>query len=126
MLESAHVLIVDDDPRMVSMLERWLVGAGYSVTGVTTTQAALSALGSNVPDWVITDLMMPMGDGMDILAQTLSRQPRTKVIIMTAFGSEATRQRAMAHGAYAFLSKPFSRQSLLSVLDRDPSALAAP
>ena len=122
MVESSHVLVVDDDPQMVSMLERWLVRAGFRVTGVTTMDAALAALQPKGPDWVITDLMMPTGDGMDILAQTHTWQPQTRVIVMTAFGSDATRQRALEHGAYAFLSKPFTRQSLLSVLTQVPPA----
>ncbi|MBI3330321.1 MAG: response regulator [Nitrospinae bacterium] len=125
MAEPTHVLIVEDDPRMVAMLERWLVRAGYRVTRATTIQAALSALGMLAPDWVITDLMLPTGDGLDVLAHARAQQPQAKVIVMTAFGSEATRQRALALGAYGFLSKPFSSQALLSALS-GPGHLAAP
>jgi two-component system response regulator GlrR len=64
--------------------------------------------------------MLPTGDGMDILAYARSHQPQAKVIIMTAFGSEATRQRALAQGAHAFLSKPFSGKALLDILTQAP------
>jgi DNA-binding NtrC family response regulator len=55
---------------------------------------------------------------MDILAYVRAHQPQAKVIVMTAFGSEATRQRALTLGAHAFLSKPFSSQALLDLLAR--------
>ena len=52
--------------------------------------------------------------------------PEVKVIMMTAFGSEATRQRAVAQGAHAFLSKPFSGEALLAILDREPPSESIP
>jgi DNA-binding NtrC family response regulator len=118
MPEPPHVLILDDHARMVGLLERWLTRTGFHVTGVTTIQEALEALATQATDWVITDLMLPTGDGMDILAYVRAHQPQAKVIVMTAFGSEATRQRALTRGAHGFLSKPFSSQALLDLLAR--------
>ncbi len=126
MPEPQHVLIVDDHARMVAMLERWLKRAGFHVTGVTTIQEALEALATQVTDWVITDLMLPTGDGMDVLAYVRAHQPQAKVIVMTAFGSEATRQRALTLGAYGFLSKPFSSQVLLDLITRQGDSQPAP
>jgi CheY-like chemotaxis protein len=120
MPEPSQVLIVDDHPRMVALIERWLGRAGYHVTGVTTVQEALEALTAQATDWVITDLMLPTGDGMDILSYARTHYPQAKVIIMTAFGSDAMRQRALAQGAHAFLSKPFSCEELLAILTQEP------
>jgi two-component system response regulator AtoC len=120
MPDPSQVLVVDDNPRMVGLIKRWLMRAGYQVIGVTTVQEALEALTANAIAWVITDLMMPTGDGMDILAYACTHHPQAKVIIMTAFGSDATRRRAFAHGAHAFLSKPFSGEALLAILTHDP------
>jgi CheY-like chemotaxis protein len=111
-----HILVVDDNPRMVALIDRWLRRAGYDVTGVTTVPEAFAALSAHSLEWVLTDLMMPTGDGMDVLAYARSHQPLAKVIIMTAFGSEVTRQWAFAQGAHAFLSKPFSGEALLAIL----------
>jgi CheY-like chemotaxis protein len=122
MPEPSQVLIVDDHPHMVALIERWLVRAGYHVTGVTTVQEALEALTTHAPAWVITDLMLPTGDGMDILSYARTHYHQAKVIIMTAFGSEAMRQRALARGAHAFLSKPFSGEALLAILTQEPSS----
>jgi two-component system, NtrC family, response regulator len=120
MSEPAHVLIVDDSPRMVALLEGWLLREGFRVTGVTTIQEALDVLAEYTTDWVITDVMLPTGDGMDILAYTRARQPHVRVVVMTAFGSEATRRQAMALGAHRFLSKPFNSQALLALLGLEP------
>jgi DNA-binding NtrC family response regulator len=122
MREPSHILVVDDSPRMVALVERWLVRAGYHATGATTVSEALEALRAQAIAWVITDLMMPTGDGMNILAYARRHQPQAKVIIMTAFGSEATRQQAIAQGAHAFLSKPFSGEALLTILTQKPSS----
>jgi DNA-binding response OmpR family regulator len=107
---------------MVALIQRWLARAGCQVIGVTTVQDAIEALTANAVSWVITDLMMPTGDGMDILAYARTHQPQAKIIIMTAFGSEATRQRALAHGAHAFLSKPFSGEALLAIVTQEPAS----
>ena len=120
MPDLSQVLVIDDNPRMVALIKRWLVRAGYQVIGVTTVQEALEALAANAIPWVITDLMMPTGDGMDVLSYARTHHPQAKIIIMTAFGSDATRQRAFAHGAYAFLSKPFSGEALLTILTQKP------
>ncbi len=122
MAESPHVLIVDDSARMVALLKRWLERADFRVTGVTTIQEAFAFLDNHVTDWVITDVMLPTGDGMDILERARVQQPGAKVVVMTAFGSQATRQRALSLGAYAFLSKPFSSQALLAILTRSADA----
>lgn len=121
MADPVHVLIVDDSQRMVALLERWLERQGFQVTGVTTVQEALATLATDAMDWVITDVMLPTGDGMDILACARAQQPQAKVIVMTAFGSEATRERTLTLGAHAFLSKPFSKEELLDILSHQPS-----
>ena len=58
MPDASHVLVVDDHPQMVALMRRWLVRAGYHVTGVTTVQEALAALAEHDLAWVISDLML--------------------------------------------------------------------
>jgi DNA-binding NtrC family response regulator len=121
MRDPSQVLVIDDNPRMVALIKRWLMRGGYHAIGVTTIQEALETLTANPVAWVISDLKLPTGDGMDILSFARSHQPQAKVIIMTAFGSDATRRRAFAGGAHAFLSKPFSGEALLTILAQEPS-----
>ena len=126
MPKPSHILVLDDNPRMVALIKRWLLRAGYDVTGVTTVPEAFAVLTVHPLEWVLTDLMMPTGDGMDVLAYARLHQPQAKVIVMTAFGSEAMRQRAVAQGAHAFLSKPFSGGALLAILGCDPPSASPP
>jgi DNA-binding NtrC family response regulator len=126
MAEPSRVLIIDDNARMVALVERWLVRAGYRVSGVTTLTEALEVLRKCFVEWVITDLLLPTGDGLDILAYARPHHPQARVVIMTALGSEATRQRALAQGAHAFLSKPFRGEALLGLLTREPSPKDSP
>ena len=72
-------------PRMVGLIKRWLGRAGYHVTGVTTVPEALEVLTAHPMEWVLTDLMMPTGDGMDIMAYARAHQPEAKVIIIPFF-----------------------------------------
>lgn len=126
MAEPAHILVVDDNARMVALVERWLARAGYRVTGTTAVPQALQALRTQPFDWVIVDLRLPTGDGLDLLAYARAHHPQARVIIMTAFGSEAIRQRALAQGAHAFLSKPFRGEALLGLLTQEPSPKDSP
>jgi len=116
MCRASQVLVIDDNLRMIDLLQRWLVRAGYQTIDVTTVQAEIEALTASAIAWVITDLMMPTGDGMDIMAYTRTQQPQAKIIMMSAFGSGATRQLAFAQGTHAFLSKPFSGEALMAIL----------
>jgi two-component system, NtrC family, response regulator PilR len=116
MSNPARILIVVNSLCMVSLLERMLLQKGFRVPGVTTVQEAHDFLAKHATDWVITDVMLPTGDGMDILAYARAQQPVARVIVMTAFGSEATRRQVMGLGAHGFLSKSFHSQVLLAFL----------
>jgi CheY-like chemotaxis protein len=126
MPEPPQILVIDDNSHMVALIERWLRRAGYPVTGVTTVPEALEVLRAYPLAWVLTDLDMPTGHGMKILAYARAHQPQAKVIVMTGFGSEAMRQQVIAQGAHALLSKPFSGETLLAILSQEPSAAPTP
>jgi DNA-binding NtrC family response regulator len=123
MQRPAQILVVDDNPHMVTLLRRWLERAGYHVTGLTTIPEAITALTAQAPTWVITDLHLPSGSALELLAYVRAQQLRTSVIVMTGFGAEAMRQQVLAAGAYAFLSKPFGSDALLTLLAPKPSSL---
>jgi CheY-like chemotaxis protein len=123
MQHPAQVLVVDDNPHMVTLLSRWLERAGYHVTGVTTIPEAITALTAQAPTWVITDLHLPSGSALELLAYVRAQQLRTNVIVMTGFGAEAIRQQVLAAGAHAFLSKPFGSDALLTLLTPAPSSM---
>jgi two-component system, NtrC family, response regulator HydG len=104
---TARVLVVDNDAAMVGVLRQHLEAEGRTVLGVTSGEAALTALRSEDVDVVLTDLVMDGVDGMALLREVQQRDPPPRVILMTAFGSLETAIEAMRFGAYDYLTKPF-------------------
>ena len=103
----AHVLVVDNDPAMVTLLERHLEAEGHQVTALTRSQEALDVLGGEDVDVVLTDLVMDEVDGRALLQEAQRREPHPRVILMTAFASLETAIEAIRLGAYDYLTKPF-------------------
>jgi DNA-binding NtrC family response regulator len=101
------VLVVDNDPEMVSVLRRHLESEGFAVTPATGGRAAIDALGALDLDVILTDLVMNDVDGLEVLRAAQAAQPGARLILMTAFASLETAIEAMRRGAYDYLTKPF-------------------
>jgi DNA-binding NtrC family response regulator len=104
---SAKVLLVDNDPEMIAVVQRHLEGEGFAVTPMTSGANAVGALTRNEYDVVVTDLVMDHVDGLAVLREAQRLQPRARVILMTAFASMETAIAALRQGAHDYLSKPF-------------------
>jgi DNA-binding NtrC family response regulator len=102
-----HVLVVDNEQEMVKLIQRHLEGEGFAVMPVHSGAEALTALGRDEYDVVVTDLVMDEVDGLAVLREAQRLQPRARVILMTAFASLETAIAALRQGAYDYLSKPF-------------------
>lgn len=109
-IQTSRILIVDDQPQNVLLLERTLKGAGYqNLAGVTDSREVLRAFSEFQPDLVAMDLRMPHVDGFDLLRQLRSRVPSgafVPVLVLTADNSRKAKQEALALGAKDFLTKP--------------------
>lgn len=116
----AKILLVDDDLALRSTLRRILLRANHEVVEAEDgTQAVLAARGRS-PDLVITDLIMPNKEGMEIMIEFKKEQPRIPVIVMSGGGRLDARdylQMATRMGAARTLAKPFGAQELLSAVD---------
>jgi DNA-binding NtrC family response regulator len=113
------VLVVDNDGEMVDLLRRHLEREGLAVATATSGTAALAALEGADFDVVLTDLVMDDVGGLDILrAAAERREPRPRVILMTAFGSLETAIDAIRHGAYDYLTKPFKMDEATLAVNR--------
>ncbi|PYM21275.1 MAG: hypothetical protein DMD81_00005, partial [Candidatus Rokuibacteriota bacterium] len=114
---SARILVVDDDPANVRLLERLLHGAGFpDVTGTTDARQALSRYRSTRPDLVMLDLMMPHVDGLTVLAQLraeIGDDDYVPIVILTADATLEAKRRALGAGATDFLTKPFEHFEIL-------------
>ena len=115
-LKSARILIVDDQPVNVKLLEKILDTAGYSNVVATTDSREAATLFSQAPtDLVLLDLNMPHKDGFEVLAEIKAlEKDYPPVIVLTALKDVDSRVRALESGARDFISKPFDRVELLS------------
>jgi DNA-binding NtrC family response regulator len=104
---SRRVLVVDDDAEMAELVARHLASEGYTTVAVTGGAAAVARLGEETFDVVLTDVVMGDVDGLAVLREALQRQPRARVILMTAFGSLENAIAALREGAADYLTKPF-------------------
>jgi len=108
-----NILIIDDEKDLCQLLGDALSSYDYNVKFVHTKKTALSSLKEQTPDMVFCDLKLSDGDGMKILSKIKSISPGTIVNIITAYGSDETRDEAKRLGANSFIDKPFSEEDIL-------------
>ena len=120
----AHVLIVEDEPDVLLLLENRMRGAGHEVESVTDGQRALDAVAVREPAVIILDWMMPRLDGLEVLERLRGTDPdrRMKVLMLTAKSQQHEIDRAYAAGADDYIVKPFSSRDLIDRV----AALIAP
>ncbi|HSO11061.1 MAG TPA: response regulator [Anaerolineales bacterium] len=108
-MESASVLVVDDEPGIALLCNRVLKRAGYDVLSETNPRAAIEYLGRNRVDLLLVDIRMPEVDGFDVISRAKRSQPDIAVLVMTGFGTVETAIRALRQGVDGLLLKPFER-----------------
>ena len=111
-----RVLVVDDDPEIVTFLATLLELEGIDSTVATSAAAALEKLDHVVPNLVLLDIAMPDRDGLD-LCRALKKDPRTRnvpVFVVSARPGKDVVERALAAGAEEFIRKPFENQELIA------------
>jgi two-component system, OmpR family, phosphate regulon response regulator OmpR len=108
-----HILVVDDDDGLRSLLEQYLTGNGFAVSLAANGAAMDEILAAAQPDLVILDLMMPGEDGLSI-ARRLRAATHLPVIMLSARGEDIDRIVGLEVGADDYLSKPFNPRELLA------------
>jgi two-component system response regulator AtoC len=112
------VLVVDDEPEIRSLLSDLLKEEGYAVKLAKSGAEAIAAVVKDAPDLVMMDVKLPDQDGLAVLRQLKRDHSELEVIVMTAFGGSSTAIKAMEHGAYDYVTKPFEIDDLLATLKR--------
>ncbi len=112
------ILVVDDERSMREFLAIYLRRAGHRVQAASGCAEARAALAAQEHDVVITDLRMPDGTGLDVLAESKSLRPETQVVVVTAYATADTAIAAMKAGAYDYLTKPFKVDEVGLVVER--------
>ncbi len=114
----AKVLIVEDERGLRLSLELFLKDAGHAVHDAPDAASALAALESDRYDVVLTDIIMPRTDGIMLLETIAERWPSIEVILMTGEPTIETTTAAFKAGAYDYLTKPISRDTLLRAVEK--------
>ncbi|HAX2731320.1 TPA: two-component system response regulator GlrR [Escherichia coli] len=113
----AHLLLVDDDPGLLTLLGLRLTSEGYSVVTAESGAEGLRVLNREKVDLVISDLRMDEMDGMQLFAEIQKVQPGMPVIILTAHGSIPDAVAATQQGVFSFLTKPVDKDALYQAID---------
>jgi two-component system response regulator PilR (NtrC family) len=115
---TGDILIVDDERSMREFLGIYLRREGFRIETAQGSAEALAVLKARAFDLVITDLRMPDGDGLHILAESKRLHPDTEVIVVTAFSTTETAIAAMKAGAHDYLTTPFKIDEVSLVVQR--------
>ena len=108
-----HILVVDDDPEIVSLVKRGLAYDGYTVDTASDGAEALARALEREPDLVVLDIMMPGIDGIEV-SKRLRQASDVPILMLTAKGTVADRVVGLDNGADDYLVKPFSLDELLA------------
>jgi DNA-binding response OmpR family regulator len=111
-LEPIRILLADDDDELRTILEKYLSRTGRVFHSCKDGREAVEALKGAFFDLVITDLIMPEIDGIQLLKEVKRLYPESMVIIMTGYASLDTAIQAIRQGAYDYISKPFGLDEL--------------
>lgn len=117
---SASILVVDDDPEIVSMLSTRLSKRGYKVSTASDGHRAIELAKRERPDLVLLDVMMPGKSGWEV-ARALKQDPITqgiKIVMVTAIGEQVNELTSPLYGADAHIDKPFEFESLEKVIGK--------
>jgi two-component system, NtrC family, response regulator PilR len=115
----ARILVVDDEAGLREMLHVLLKRHGYEVETADGQRRAGELLKNRAPfDVVITDLSMPDGSGMGVLAEARKVEESTQVIMVTAYATTDQAVQAMREGAYDYIKKPFKNDELIAVVEK--------
>jgi len=114
----ASILVVDDDPEIVSMLDTRLTKRGYKVTTAADGNNALEVARRVLPDLILLDVMMPGKSGWEVV-KALKQDPITqniKVVMVTAIGERMNAMTSPIAGADAHIDKPFEFEKLETII----------
>jgi len=117
-MSDIQILLVDDEPGIRDTYSRILKRSGYTVQTASNGEEALAKLAKSTIELMITDILMPGMDGLELVRRVKDYDDNVKVIIMTAHASVDSAVEAIKLGAFGYLRKPFTRVDLMDSLSR--------
>jgi DNA-binding NtrC family response regulator len=114
-----RILVVDDEPNMLRLLKTILMDkTGYEVTTTNNPLEVSKLLQEGQYELVVTDLKMPLVDGIDLIGIVKNLDATMPIIVITAYGTIETAEEAIQKGAYDFITKPFRKETILITIKR--------
>jgi two-component system response regulator MprA len=110
----AHILVVDDDPRITDLLRRILSYEGYSVAIAASGSEALTRTLERPPDLIVLDIMLPGLDGLEVAQRLRAAGDNVPILILTARDAVPDRVKGLETGADDYLVKPFAPEELVA------------
>jgi two-component system KDP operon response regulator KdpE len=110
---AARILIVDDEPNIISTVAALLRAKGYDVLTAMTGRAALATVERNGPDLIVLDLGLPDIDGVEVCV-AVRQSSGVPILVLSARGAEGDKVRALDAGADDYVTKPFGAEELLA------------
>jgi response regulator RpfG family c-di-GMP phosphodiesterase len=118
MADPPCVLLVDDEPRILSALRRSLRREGFEIVTAESAAEALRILAARPVDAIVSDQRMPGGDGLSLLAEAARRRPKAARMLITGVTDEIPRPALEAAGVCALITKPWEDARLKATLRR--------
>jgi putative nucleotidyltransferase with HDIG domain len=117
-VETAHILVVDDEEAIREVVSTMLESRGYHCTTVSNGRAAQEFVRKQTPDLVLSDMIMPEMDGIQLLDWLRGFDPQVPVIMVVAIHDISTALQAIRRGAYDYILKPFEKDQLFHAVSR--------
>jgi DNA-binding NtrC family response regulator len=117
-----RVLVIDDDPHILELIQIILEDEGHQVTTLASGDRAVELVSQTPPDLVLLDIVMRTHHGMEVLAELRQVAPTVPVVLLSGAVSQVADmpEIARALGAHAFVEKPFDAQQLIELVDGLP------
>lgn len=111
------ILIIEDDTAFCQMLQKFLTKNGFTVYCSYSVKEAEEQLAATTFDIILSDVRLPKGSGVTLLPQVKRNSPSTQVVLMTGYAEVKTAVSAIKKGAFDYISKPFTPESILAVIN---------
>ncbi|MCK5914725.1 MAG: response regulator, partial [Deltaproteobacteria bacterium] len=115
---SMNILVVDDDPEIVEILVDLLNGLGYEAVPAANGALALERMAERDFDLILTDINMPIMDGMELIRQVKASEQNPTIIVLTAYASMQSAIDAIKLGVYDYITKPFKFEIVTNVVEK--------
>lgn len=116
--ERPLLFIVEDDAPLRERTARALAARGFDVRAAASIKETEALLASDAPEFVVLDLRMPDGNGLDLIPRLIQADPETRIVVLTGYGSIATAMEAVRRGATDYLTKPVDADDIVNAFAR--------